>query len=223
MNERPCLYCKKTFTPTKKHPNTRYCSKICTARRNAEQQRLPLFTCAECGRSFKGLYRDRRFCSRECSGIASNRNRVYASVADRFWLKVQKTNTCWLWVGAISAAGYGQLSIGHQKPDYAHRVSWILHYGALPDGAFVCHHCDNPRCVRPDHLFLGTPKDNIQDMVLKDRHSRGERRRNHKLTDTAVRVIRRSRLSNVALAKRYGVSPSTVSNARARKTWKHIP
>lgn len=222
MDERPCLYCKKTFTPTKKHPNTRYCSKICVARRNAEQQRLPLFTCAECGCSFKGLCRDRRFCSRECSGVASNRNRVYAPVA-RFWEKVRRTDGCWLWTGAKMPSGYGSASVGRQKHQSAHRASWEIHFGAIPPGIQVCHHCDNRLCVRPDHLFLGTPKDNIQDMISKDRHSRGERRRNHKLTDSVVRIIRDSRLSNVALAKRFGVSPSAVSNARARKTWKHVP
>ena len=78
---------------------------------------------------------------------------------------------CWNWIAATAGRGYGQLKIpGTRKQIYAHRLSYLIHYGKLDDAMFVCHACDNPSCVKPGHLFLGTSKDNLQDMKLKDRH-----------------------------------------------------
>lgn len=87
---------------------------------------------------------------------------------ERFWRFVCKTESCWLWVGGTTAFGYGVFgikSINHA----AHRLSWKWAYGAIPPGMFVCHHCDTPACVRPDHLFLGTAQDNNRDAVRKGR------------------------------------------------------
>src|SRR5262245_20642397 len=95
----------------------------------------------------------------------------------RFWAKVHKTDTCWLWTGSTHR-GYGQLSSpsgrGH-APLRAPRVSWEIHYGPIPEGLWVLHRCDVRGCVRPDHLWLGTRQDNIADMVAKGRSARGER------------------------------------------------
>ena len=100
-------------------------------------------------------------------GLAVPRNRD-----DRFWAKVEKTDGCWLWTGAISGGtGYGGFA-WELKPHLqtgAHRASWLLHNGEIPEGLWVLHHCDNRRCVRPDHLFLGTAKDNHTDMLVKGR------------------------------------------------------
>lgn len=92
----------------------------------------------------------------------------------RFWEKVFKTETCWLWTG-WRHKGYGVISI-NQDPVRAHRFSWELHNGPIPVGDVeicVLHHCDNPTCVRPDHLFLGTDADNAKDCIEKGRNSRG--------------------------------------------------
>jgi len=93
-----------------------------------------------------------------------------ATPEERFWGHVQKTETCWLWVAALNNKGYGKfLSLAHGPGTYAHRFSWMLHYGPIPQGLCVLHKCDVPRCIRPDHLFLGTHKDNMRDMVAKGR------------------------------------------------------
>lgn len=87
----------------------------------------------------------------------------------RFFDKVQKTETCWIWTAAIRGkSGYGCLKYRNKIID-AHRVSWMIHYGEIPKGLCVCHHCDNRKCVNPNHLFLGSHKDNMQDCSLKGR------------------------------------------------------
>lgn len=92
-------------------------------------------------------------------------------LADRFWAKVQKAgpDDCWPWLASRMPKGYGKLGIASTTPKLAHRVSWELHYGPIPEGLFVCHRCDNPPCVNPAHLFLGTCTDNLRDMVAKGR------------------------------------------------------
>ena len=93
----------------------------------------------------------------------------------RFWSKVRKGDGCWEWAGCRSK-GYGKIALGLEsglpkgkRVVKAHRVSWLIHFGPIPDGLFVCHRCDNPPCVRPDHLYLGTCADNSRDMIRKGR------------------------------------------------------
>src|SRR4051812_15429853 len=98
-----------------------------------------------------------KFCSRECAGIARREPR--SSVADRLWKHVEKTETCWLWTGYCDRAGYGTIQIA-KAPALVHRVSYEIHVGQIPSDKIVRHTCDVRNCVRPDHLLIGTSKDN---------------------------------------------------------------
>ena len=97
---------------------------------------------------------------------------------DRFWMKVNRGDKCWEWLaskcgtGYNKGLGYGQFGKG-RNTWYAHRVSWVIAYGEIPEGLYVCHHCDNQSCVRPDHLFLGTALENTRDCFAKGREARG--------------------------------------------------
>lgn len=104
------------------------------------------------------------FCSRICSGLYRRR-----TLNEILFSHVEKSSDCWEWTGATVEFGYGVLSQANGKHWLAHRLSWVIHFGDIPNGLQVCHKCDNPACIRPDHLFLGTQKDNVQDALKKGR------------------------------------------------------
>lgn len=149
----------------------------------------------------------------------------WQSSKERFWAKVRKSDACWEWQGSVSAGtGYGCFYDG--KAFSTHRYSWEIHNGAIPRGLCVLHRCDNRICVRPDHLWLGTKRDNSQDMAAKGRHLgpgfQGEDHGEAKLTELQARAIKASDEPGVALAALYGVSPSLISLIRRGKAWRHI-
>lgn len=149
-------------------------------------------------------------------------------IETRFLLKVRKTDTCWLWTGARCDDGYGHFNIGgHQRR--AHRVAWELwRHEPIPDGLMVLHHCDVPLCVNPDHLFLGTHKDNFIDWLNKggtrcrEIYLRGEAHPRHKVTANQVLEIRTSRKSCKELARIFGLSDGQVSKIRNGTSWKSL-
>ncbi len=147
-------------------------------------------------------------------------------LADRFWAKVDRRgpDECWLWTGATNGRNYGKIGLGRQVDgtELAHRVSWKLHNGPIPEGMQVCHHCDVRYCVNPRHFFLGTSSDNHQDMVQKDRHTRGERSATAKITEAQAIEIRESSLNSVDLALIYPVSARHIRAIRAGECWTHL-
>ena len=159
----------------------------------------------------------------------------------RFWSFVRKTETCWIWTGVRDKDGYGRTRPGTGKSYVlAHRFSYELHHGPIPTGLHILHKCDNPPCVNPDHLFSGTNRDNIDDMVRKDRQLKGDRHplRLHpecvargtrsafaKLDDEKVRqvrILRAEGLSCPAIARLYGVAKSTIQRSANGLSWAHV-
>lgn len=141
----------------------------------------------------------------------------------RFWSRVTVGPGCWLWTGPC-AGGYG--SIKRNGVHVAtHRLVWEWAYGSIPDGILVCHACDTPRCVRPDHLFLGTDTDNQRDAWAKGRKvpPRGELNGTARLTAAQVLAIRKDGRGPHALAREYGVSYGCVSAILNRRSWRHLP
>lgn len=105
--------------------------------------------------------------------LRQSNGRIPGGILERFWGKVDRTSPhgCWLWLGGRNSAGYGVFGSGSET--LAHRISYILVNGSIPEGLFACHRCDTPSCVRPDHLFVGTGADNMRDMICKGRHKSG--------------------------------------------------
>ena len=134
---------------------------------------------------------------------------------------------CWEWKRSLNGGGYGQLAVGSDRPMIASRAAYTAWIGPIPDGQVVCHRCDNPPCINPEHLFLGALCDNNADMAAKRRVANGERKTQHKLTDAQVHEIRRryaaGNVLQLDLAAEYGVSRALISfviggHRRARET-----
>ena len=134
-----------------------------------------------------------------------------------FWRYVTKTINCWEWSGTLGNHGYGRFKINNEVY-LAHRYSIML-AGTDPSGMLVCHTCDNPQCVNPAHLFLGTDADNTRDKCQKGRQKSGTPR---KLTDDQVRDIRSSALSTSQLGQQYQVSGPTILKIKTNKTYRNV-
>lgn len=141
----------------------------------------------------------------------------------RFFSKVERAeNGCLMWT-ACTRYGYGLFNrYPLKKTIVASRMAWILEYGEIPDGMFVLHKCDNPGCVEPSHLFIGTQVDNMRDKKAKGRGNNGMKHGNARLTDELVREIRGADGTYAELGRKYGVVPSTVWQIKHRRTWAHI-
>jgi hypothetical protein len=146
----------------------------------------------------------------------------------KFWSSVLKTDTCWLWTRYRDPAGYGQLHLTKKKHILAHRHAWELsHRRKIPKGMMILHHCDNPPCVNPAHLYLGTQMDNMADKMRRGRHrpTRGERDGMAKLNEEQIREIRLAYaaggVTQEVLAQYFGISQTQISDIIARKRWAH--
>jgi hypothetical protein len=149
---------------------------------------------------------------------------------DRFWERVEKTQTCWNWIGAKQTGGYGHFYLGtvngKKVKRLAHRYSYELHNGPIPAGMDVLHKCDNPGCVNPEHLFLGTQATNDADRDAKGRQARGSEHGMAKLTEAQVREMRAAYAAGGVtykeLGQKYGVSGAQAHCAIAGVWWKHL-
>lgn len=227
-----CERCGSPVGPSKKREPKRFCSPACYY---ASRITLAPAACVTCGAEVtlrNKPSRPRRYCSTACYHQQSR------PLADRFWEKVDKNGPtirpelgpCWVWTGAVGFKGYGKIGLGGRAAGcgIASRVSWLLHVGDVPAVLDVLHTCDNPPCVRPDHLFLGTGTDNIRDAQRKGRlvgAGKGEQHHRAVLTDDDVRSIRRRFEAGTPMrqmAVEYRVSAVSIWSVIRRKTWKHI-
>jgi hypothetical protein len=148
---------------------------------------------------------------------------------DRFWKRARVAegfNSCWLWQGSTHRQGYGRVGYKGNRAAFAHRVSWELTHGPIPDGAHVLHRCDNPPCVNPAHLFLGTHQDNMRDMADKGRapglQRRGAASSKAKLTDAQAARVKHGTEPLTALAAELGVTYQALHYIRKGVTWRHV-
>jgi hypothetical protein len=190
-----------------------------------------LRVCQSCGVEFSVLpcvvrRGQGKFCSHSCSlrGRTVSLEARYAR-----YVGEETESGCWPWTGATHQGRYGIIGAGGKGGTAlkAHRLAWEFANGPIPEGMYVCHHCDNPRCVNPSHLFLGLQTDNMADMVSKERQSRGEDHSHAKLTEEQVIYIREQarsgQRSQVQLAAEFGVRPDYLCKLVKGKYWRHIP
>ncbi len=149
-------------------------------------------------------------------------------IAERMRRQTKRMESgCLEWTGGVDLDGYGRVSgvidgIAYQR---AHRIAWVLFHGKpIPKGMVVCHSCDNPRCVDPKHLWIGSVSENHQDMINKKRHwvVKGSQHPDAKLTEDQVRAILADARPHAAISQEYGVTASTVSSIKTRKSWAHL-
>jgi hypothetical protein len=140
--------------------------------------------------------------------------------------KVDPASGCWFWTASVAGKGYGQIKLPlTRRQVYAHRLSYEIHVGQVPSDAMVLHRCDTPRCVNPEHLFLGTGADNLADMASKGRHLYGERNIKHRLTEKQVHSIfdlSDAGWSQHRIAKKVKVGQPQVGRILRGLRWRHV-
>lgn len=212
-----------------------YCSRLCAT---SSKRTLAAHYCVTCEREYFPTTKDIRGgsknCSLECSRIFRTKQKNdLALITKRFWAKVDKRGDCWLWTASKRRLGYGQFRMRFRLY-LAHQASYILTYGVIPDGLMVCHRCDNPPCVNPDHLFLGTQSDNMQDMVAKKRGwtqqpgnvKQGLESSVAKFTADQVLAIRAAAanktMTQVEMMKVYNAGEATIYRVIHKKTYRDV-
>lgn len=163
--------------------------------------------CIHCGREFNASCGKEEFCSDKCKILAN--------------IDIDESG-CWNWKRSKDKNGYGYIKRKGVRTQKAHRAAYEIFNGSINDGLLVCHKCDNPSCVNPDHLFLGSDVDNVKDRTVKGRGVRGSMHHLAKFTDEQVLIILQSNETPVMLAETFSVHRNDIYNILNNKTWKHI-
>ncbi len=181
--------------------------------------------CSICGKKVnaRGLC-DTHYKQHKRAGTLPERTRTaHMDISDRmeFLSEPVTESGCRIWTGTINAAGYGTISFKN-KPNLAHRLSYELTYGEIPEGMKACHKCDTPSCINPNHLFLGTQRENLEDMARKKRGAVGNDYNRSILTDEDVRKIRCDNRLQRVIAEEYGMKRTSIAAIKNGRTWKHV-
>ncbi len=168
-----------------------------------------------------------KYCSMRCYYPERTPEFLEKLLRELYEYHVVKKDGCWDWKASLDSDGYGQITGARElKISKAHRASWTIHRGPIPEGMSVLHKCDNRRCTNPDHLFLGKPLENSRDMVYKGRQTKGVKNGGAKLTEEQVKEIRKQSSQGIKvsyLAEKYDVCRDTIWRVKAKKKyWKHI-
>ncbi len=237
-----CHSCKKNFSIERyrlKDDKPKYCSPACWYKRPSIKKECKgkhmdkLVVCSYCKNEFHPwVVSEKRgngkFCSRGC--VTSNTNKVLAKKSIEIFYKnvlmPNNKNECWIWQKQKTSR-YGKMTVNGIKSIGAHRFSYEYFNEEIPDGMFVCHHCDQPKCVNPKHLFLGTPQDNVDDKMRKGRFkcAIGEKQGHSKLTEKDVIEIKlklKAGISRKNISKEYLVNILTIGKIARGETWRHI-
>ncbi len=234
-----CRLCGKSISrpPSQAKGKQSFCSIVCKKAFHKAARRE--IVCKVCGRTISkppSQAKGKSYCSNTCK--YEDLRGPQRPWKERFWEKVTKNidpDACWKWCGSVMDRRWNYGSFGFGGKTYrAHRLSWEIHYGKISPGTCVLHHCDNPNCVNPKHLFLGTHQDNVTDMYAKGRNipyrkrtnvdRKGEKSGNFRLTDDIVGFIRAQPKTTTdgMLGEKFNVCRETISCARRRATWKHV-
>jgi hypothetical protein len=237
-----CAFCKNNFSsqwaPSWNRPSPKYCSQRCMSE---GFERKANNVCETCKKEFVTRPSEtRKYCCLKCFKRPTsypNRKKQYSFWAtaneeekisrykEMFDRKVIKRDGCWGWRNPAGSSGYGYLGPNGYVVN-AHRLSWIIHNGPIPENLWVLHKCNNPICSNPDHLYLGTPKDNTRDMILAGRSNRNmQSSKNAKLTLEQAKEIKillaTTDLSQYEIAKKFNVGRGTVQDIKRNKMWRN--
>ena len=227
--ESNCLSCGSFFSTYLK--SQKLCSRKCISIYSIKNG---FRDCLTCGKTFTTCRKKTKYCSRECVHRRINQKKIDQLSENEQLLLLRKSfnnfviknDQCWEWKGSLSTKGYGRINYKGKKI-LAHRASWILHNGPIPEALLVCHTCDNPKCTKFSHLFLGTTKDNVQDMMKKKRNRFpfGEKVSLAKLKVEQVVQIKNLLAQNMTdreVSVLFNVSISSIYRIRIGRTWKHV-
>ncbi len=238
-----CEKCGKEFTKGKSYQGpARFCSEGCRRKVGCSGKS----NCKKCGKEFEWIRSEKqtkpKFCSLKCRGHTGFRPgsqiRISELTKEEKFERLKKSfekhvirneNGCWDWKGPVSRGGYGAMSCNRNiGPDRAHRASWVIYKGPIPEGMFVCHNCpngDNPICSNPKHLYIGTPAQNSSDMIKKNRKCIGSKVPTAKLTEDNVRTIKvliKQKISYPKIARMFNVGVSTIARISKNISWSHV-
>ena len=236
-----CIKCGKEFKKYKKpgEAPAKFCSNACRVVKEHHGKTI----CETCGIEFNWYRRDGRkprICSHKCrSGIVKtwmsphgfswkniSQEQMEKQLRICFDERVEKTEDCWIWTGSKISRGYGSFhSDGTNKRISAHRLSWTIHNGKIPEGLVVRHKCNNPICVNPDHLELGTLKDNSADRIAAGNSGVGSKNNLASLNEEKVKEIKsllKIGLSGAEIGRRFDVTRTCINAIKKARTWKHV-